>query len=185
MVFGRKRSQQQKKYFKKKYQILIQNILSCFFLTFTIFFAFSPLLFFFFLTFIFVNNAHEPDVFFSIYTGVGGLKKYAIAQQMQMFKKETQRTMGRKQQTEPENSEKEKTNKTTKGSRRKHRSSEIHPWRPRSEPDGGYFKTKARVTVTAAGRLPSGMLYPVLGSRSCFGSGAPETRGASLVGAVL
>lgn len=54
---------------------------------------------FFFLTFIFVNNAHEPDVFFSIYIGVGGLKKYAIAQQMQMFKKETQKTMGMKQQT--------------------------------------------------------------------------------------
>lgn len=91
------------------------------------FFAFSPLLFFF-LTFNFVNNAHEPDVFFSIYTGVGGLKKYAIAQQMQMFKKETQRTMGKKQQTELENSER-KTNKTTKGSRRKHKSSEIHPRR--------------------------------------------------------
>lgn len=45
---------------------------------------------------------------------------------MQMFKKETQRTMGMKQQTELENSER-KTNKTTKDSRRKHKkSSEIH-----------------------------------------------------------
>lgn len=49
--------------------------------------------------------------------------------------------------------------------------------------DGGYFKTK--VTVTAAGRLPSGMLHPVPGSWPFFGAGAPETRGASLVGAIL
>lgn len=45
---------------------------------------------------------------------------------MQMFKKETQRTMGMKQQTELENRER-KTNKTTKDSRRKHKSSEVHP----------------------------------------------------------
>lgn len=98
--------------------------------------------------------------------------------------KETQITMGMKQQTELENSER-KTNKTTKGSRRKHKSSETYPWRSRSEPDGGYFKTKVKVTVTDAGRLPSGMLYPVPGSWPCFGAGAPETRGASLVGAIL
>lgn len=43
--------------------------------------------------------------------------------------KETQRTMGMKQRTERENSER-RTNKTTEGSRRKHKSSEPHPWRP-------------------------------------------------------
>lgn len=74
---------------------------------------------------------------------------------MQMFKKETQRTMGIKQQTELENSER-KTNKTTKDSRRKHKSSETH--QSLFELNGGYFKTK--VKVTAAGRLPVGDTSP-------------------------
>lgn len=67
-----------------------------------------------------------------------------------MFKKETQRTMGMKQQTELENSER-KTNKTTKDSRRKHKKA-LKSTNRFFELNGGYFKTK--VKVTAAGRLP-------------------------------
>lgn len=52
--------------------------------------------------------------FSALHRGKGELKKYAIAQQMQMFKKETWRTMGMEQQTELQ-TVREKTNKTTRG----------------------------------------------------------------------
>lgn len=75
--------------------------------------------------------------FSALHRGKGELKKYAIAQQMQMFKKETWRTRGMEQQTELQ-TVREKTNKTTRGENNR---SEIH--QSLFQLNGGYFKTRS------------------------------------------
>lgn len=82
-----------------------------------------------------MNQMH----FSALHRGRGIKKKYAIAQQMQMFKKETQRTMGMKQQRELQNSER-KTNKTTEGENTK----EPKPTHQLFELSGGCFKTRSQ-----------------------------------------
>lgn len=85
MVFGRKCSQHKKKNTLKEIPNINPKYIKCFFFPFMIFLSF----FFFTFSFCFVNNAHEPNGCFSFSEKVKGvLKKYAIVQQMQMFKKE-------------------------------------------------------------------------------------------------
>jgi len=85
--------------------------------------------------------------FSALHRGKGELKKYAIAQQMQMFKKETRRTMGMEQQTELQTM-REKTNKTTRENTTDLQSTNrFFSWMG--------VTLRPEVKVTAAGRLPN------------------------------
>lgn len=84
-----------------------------------------------------------------------------------MFKKETQRTMGMKQQTELGNSER-KTNKTAKGSRKKHKSSEIHPWRILSQM-GVTLRPKSKSQLLVGCRVGCFTQFQVAGPASGLG----------------
>lgn len=137
-----------------------------FFFPFTIFFAFFPSFFFFLNFYLCKQCTWTRCIFFSaLHRGRGIKKKYAIAQQMQMFKRETQRTMGMKQQTENFKTVKEKQIKQLKEKTEK-------IWNPVSFLSWVGVALRPEVYVTAAGRLPCRALHPIPRSWPCFRAGA-------------
>lgn len=154
MVFGRKRSQHKKNTLKEIPNINPKYIKLFFFFLSQYFFAFfSPS--FFFKNFYLCKQRTWTRCISQLYIGERELKKYAIAQQMQMFKKEMQRELWEwnKQQTElqtvKEKQTKQPEEKNTKDLKSTNR---FLSWMG--------VALRPEVKVTAAGGLPRGGSSP-------------------------